>query len=405
MTSMQPQPTSFEEAQSYYGDLSTLPQNFQEETRPSMGLEEEHFIVDAKTSEPLPLFEEIRSRLPSELQAPTHREYLKCQIEYAPPPQITVDAIRQVHLEFVREVSKICRLYGAELSPHAILPDWDFDPAMVSNANRSQRNMIRHGLRANRLASCSIHIHVAVSRRAAIHVLDCLQSYVPLLVAISANSPQMPGRVERLWSHRAESYAYGFETSGFLKPFRDWDGFQKHVEVLQKAGIIESQKDMYNFVRPTRYGTIEVRCCDLPADFETAIQITALVQTLAVAVQSRPELQIPFEVLHSDLLSAIDNGPNAKLTNWHGNRVAAVDLITELCESLDQEATGLGTKHELDYLVDGFSHRARQPAISAAVPSIQTNRSTLWPRWVQQTTVLAAGMMIGAVGAGASFIL
>lgn len=379
-----------------YGDLATLRERFPEASDPTMGLEIEAPMLNPKTGQPMPLFERIRGELPTEWHARIHPEFGQWQIEYATKPHLRIHTLRQEITEFVKETERLCRKHGGRLAWQAVMPNWSLDPKLITDTERSWMNLKRYGGRAAYLAMCSMHVHVGVSRDMAIPVADRMQSFVPLLIAIAANSPQMAGRNESACSHRAAIWSNEFETSGFPRRFGDWDGFELHVSQLQKANIIASQKDLYYFIRPTRFGTIEVRCCDLPPDLDTAIEITALIQTLAVAVQTKPELEIATSVLHADLISAVQNGPTAKLTNWRGHRVDLLNLLDDLCGAIHETAVTLGTERELASLFARVSRR-QKVASERNQPAILRTESTR-PRngsWAVVPMTFAAGLLAG----------
>ncbi|MFT5323445.1 MAG: carboxylate-amine ligase [Planctomycetaceae bacterium] len=317
-----------------YGNLSELQQAFAESCEPTIGVEVELFLVDEQTGQPVAIYDDVYALLPPHIQQQTQPEFLACQIEYATTPHRDIAGIRAELEDFEQAVTAAAAQLGARPEWTAILPDWEFDPAMIRDSERARWNAERFGESASILAACSVHIHVAVPRHQAIQVADGLQQFVPLLVALSANSPQMPGTRRHVSSQRAAMWAHDLPTSGFPRLFGDWDNFTRHVELLRDFGVITSQKDLYYFVRPTRYGTIEVRCCDLPPSLDHVIALASLVQASAVRFQRGCPLPIPADILHADLANAITHGSQAMLTSCELSHVPLSDCFASLLSEL-----------------------------------------------------------------------
>ncbi|MEM7478147.1 MAG: YbdK family carboxylate-amine ligase [Planctomycetota bacterium] len=326
---------------------SQLMQCFQETPTAQFGIEVEVFIVDQETNQPVDGFEAIYRSLPEELQQQTTGEFLKCQIEFATTPSLNPEHHRKQLMQFQRAASKAAAEFGAKLAWVATLPDWEFDTTMIRDCPRSRSIVSRHGLRARNLATCSMHVHTQVARSAAIPVVDSLNSYVPLLVALSANSPAIAGRSHGLASERANIWAFQFLTSGFPRLFGSWERFNQHIELLRRAGRIEVLKDLYYFVRPTRYGTVEVRCCDLPKDVDRVVALATLIQCSAMQAASAPTERVPADLLHANLVEAITHGADAELDTPSGvskpANLFASSLIEGWSESLLPALSELAT--------------------------------------------------------------
>ncbi len=333
-----------------YGDVETLEPCFAEQCLPTLGVEVEHFIVDAANEQPLPLFDEICDRLPWRVRDRVHEEHLECQIEHVTSPCKSVQQVRDELREFGEEAGRAATALGAKLSWQAVLPDWNYDSAMVRDCHRSQLLKRRLERRVSNLAMSGLHVHVGVPRSQAIPVLDRLQTFVPLLVALSANSPVMPGRDELLASHRASIWSRDMAATSFPQQFGDWDGFNRHVHQLRRAGIIDSQKDLYVPVRPSRHGTIEIRCCDLPRNLDLVVALTALMQALVIRIQRDTSFEVPIETLHADLTNAIHNGRQARLTGLDGRRQPLSEILTQIIDKLRPIALEQGSLTHLTRL-------------------------------------------------------
>ena len=97
----------------------------------------------------------------------------------------------------------------------------------------------------------------------AIAVCDWMRELLPLLLAVSANSPFLDRRDTGLHTVRTEIFTRTFPRCGVPSPFRDWDSYASFVEMLERTGSIVESTQLWWSVRPHHhFGTVEVRICD-----------------------------------------------------------------------------------------------------------------------------------------------
>ena len=128
-----------------------------------------------------------------------------------------------------------------------------------------------------------LHVHVGVGDGdTAVRVCNRMVEHLPLLLALSANSPFWCGQATSLHSYRAEVMG-SLPTSGLPPRLESWTHYVGLVDHLVSVGSIESAKDLWWDLRPSpENGTIEVRICDMPADLPSVLALTALIQCLVV---------------------------------------------------------------------------------------------------------------------------
>ena len=142
-----------------------------------------------------------------------------------------------------------------------------------------------------------LHVHVGVeSADAAIKICDRMRDHLPVLLALSANSPFWCGRATGLQSHRIE--VMGSLPLGGIPPrLGDWDSYGKLVDELIASELIESPKDLWWDVRPSpSHGTVEVRICDMPLGFEAVLGLTALIECLVHFLSREKDREIDSDV-------------------------------------------------------------------------------------------------------------
>lgn len=381
------------EISSDWGDLDRLSEKFADQCEPTLGVEIENFIVSKSNGRGVPIFDEVRAQLPSEFGEQIHEEFLRSQIEYVTRPHLRVGTLRNELIGYVTVAKSAAAKFGCELAWKATLPDLRFDSMAITDNDRSAVLLSRFGKLAANLQTCGQHVHVAVGRENAIRVVDAMTTLVPLLVALSANSPRIASRNDVRASQRAAIWAHSFPTSGFPHRFGDWDGFLDHVRNLRRAGVIQGQKDIYHFVRPTRHGTVEMRCFDLPRNVDMVVNLAALTQTLVVAVQECDGFELPFDTLHADLSNATRFGRQAQLTGFDGRRVSVAELLETICQRVEPVATQLGTSVYLERL--GRSAVNPDPVVPAVPHTSKTFESGHHLiHLLQSGAIFAAGCMM-----------
>ena len=127
-------------------------------------------------------------------------------------------------------------------------------------------NRLRHelGWVAQRNNTWSMHVHMGVrGADRAIAVCDWMRELLPLLLAVSANSPFLDRRDTGLHTVRTEIFTRTFPRCGVPSPFVDWDSYAEFVGMLERTGTVVESTQLWWSVRPHhQFGTVEVRICD-----------------------------------------------------------------------------------------------------------------------------------------------
>jgi carboxylate-amine ligase len=226
-----------------------------------------------------------------------------------------------------------------------------------------------------------LHVHVGVGDGdTAVRVCNRIVEHLPVLLALSANSPFWCGRATGLQSHRADVMAAS-PSSGPPPRLGGWDDYAALVERLISAGLIATAKDLWWDVRPnSEHGTVEVRVCDMPPDLSAVLGLTALVQCLVVALSrddgngngdgdgARPCLdECGRMIVRQNQWRAARFGLGAELIEARSGRSAtAREVAKDLAVRLGGLAKALGCVAELGLvrvMADGPSGAERQLAV------------------------------------------
>ncbi len=134
---------------------------------------------------------------------------------------------------------------------------------------------------ARREPTFALHVHVAVpDERAAVRALDGLREELPLLLALSANSPYWQGRDSGLASARIPVFQ-AFPRTGTPRAFGTYEAYVEAVDVLIRCDAIPEPTFLWWDARlQPRLGTIEVRIMDAQTRVRDTAALAALVQCL-----------------------------------------------------------------------------------------------------------------------------
>ena len=125
----------------------------------------------------------------------------------------------------------------------------------------------------------SLHVHVGIrGADRAVLVCDRLRPVLPVLLAISANSPFLDGRDSGLHSARTQIFTKSFPRCGVPDAFGSWDAFADYIEMLFRTRSIVEYTQVWWSIRPhLSFGTVEVRICDAQATAAESDGLAALI--------------------------------------------------------------------------------------------------------------------------------
>jgi glutamate---cysteine ligase / carboxylate-amine ligase len=208
-----------------------------------------------------------------------------------------------------------------------------------------------------RTPTCALHVHVGMpDAETAIRACNGLRSHLPLLQALTANSPFWHGRDSGLASARALVFR-AFPTSEIPETFASFDDYAERVGTLVVAGGLPDYTFLWWDLRPHPVlGTVEVRAMDSQSSLDSVAGLAALVQALALhAVEEQRRWEDRAVLMESSFRAARD-GLDATL--WHGGALRpARDVARATLELARPYARTLGSEAALEeveqILVDG----------------------------------------------------
>ena len=210
-----------------------------------------------------------------------------------------------------------------------------------------------------RLLISGIHVHVGVeSGEMAIAIVNGMKRYIPLLIALSANSPYFEGEPTGLASTRTKIFE-GLPNTGIPVNLTNYSEFQKFMRTLIGANSIDSIREIWWDIRPhPGYGTVEIRICDTISNLHHIQDLTALIQALVVGLANHYNngTQLPYLdswVIYENKWRATRYGLDADLIiDSEGNQEAISDIIINTIKALEPEAEELKLVKYLENIVE-----------------------------------------------------
>jgi carboxylate-amine ligase len=204
-----------------------------------------------------------------------------------------------------------------------------------------------------------LHVHVGVDDAdKAIHVANGMRVHLPVLLALSANSPFWRGDGTGMASTRLPIFR-AFPRVGVPPSYRDWADYEREIEFMVSSGVMEDYTYLWYDVRPhPRLGTVEIRACDAQTRVEHTLGLAALIQAMVKELcehfDSGQHLgEYPWQMLDENRWLAARHGLDSELVDLPSNeRVATKALAQRLLDRLREHAQDLGSASELEGIDD-----------------------------------------------------
>ena len=324
----------------------------------SVGIEEEVMILDAETLLLSPAVDLlVRETGPLDLPGEIKMELFAAVVELTAPVSRSVpDAIEAV-AALRRGAGAVAEQNGLRIASAGTHPISPPEEQEIASDPRYHEFVEYAGVSARRQGVNGLHVHVGMqSAQACFHALEGVLPWLPLVLALSANSPYLAGRETGLASNRAEILSQ-LPRAGAPPPFRNYADWEAFVERFVRLGLIDDYRRLWWDVRPhPHFGTLEVRMPDQPTGLALTAAFAALLQALCVVVlDGAPPGFDPAGrgVYQQNRWAALRFGAEAKLLHPHDDRTAAVrELLHELLDALAPRIDELGTAEVIGPLAE-----------------------------------------------------
>jgi carboxylate-amine ligase len=226
------------------------------------------------------------------------------------------------------------------------------------------------GISVRRQGVQGLHIHVAMpSAEECWRCLDAILPWLPVVLALSANSPWYAGELNGMASNRGPILAE-LPRGGTPAAFTSYAEWEAWIERLVAIGVMEDYTRIWWDVRPhPKLGTLEVRVPDQPTNVHRSAAFAALIQAMcAAAIDGGLPGGMPRADYVQNRWAAARFGPSANLIHPDGQSFpTASELAVELVERVLPAATRLGGEALLASLDPGHCEAEQQVDAGDAV--------------------------------------
>jgi carboxylate-amine ligase len=321
----------------------------------TVGIEEELWILDAETLELAPAVERLIAgtegrTLPGILKTELHASVVELTNEVAESPDEAVDRIAVLR----ESAAEIARTNGLAVAAAGSHPTSRPDRQEIAPVERYREFVDYAGPSARRQGVSGLHVHVGMpSADDCYRVMETILPWLPLVLALSANSPYLAGEDTGMLSVRAE--VLGFLPRAGAPPavrsYAEWEAF---IERMVATGLARTYTSFWWDVRlHPEFGTLEIRAPDQPTSLERTRAFVRLLHDLCAWALDAPARAFePSEraVYQQNRWAASRFGPHGKLI--HPDRAEAL-TVPELLAELPVDTGGFdGQSCEADRQLD-----------------------------------------------------
>ena len=319
----------------------------------TLGAEEEVMLLDPEDWSLAQCAPEVLESLPSELAAHTDGETHRSTLELRSDPHPDAGSLCDQLMGLRRGLATAVAARGMRAGAAGLHGSTTWADTKVTESPRY--DMVHDSMRvlARREPTFGLHLHVGVTQpEEAVRLSNRLRAHLPILLALSANSPYWQGRDTGMRSARTPLFQ-GFPRVGVPRAFASYRDWVEAVDVLLRCGAVPEPSFLWWDVRlQPRFGTVEVRVLDAQIEVVDTLALVALFQSvsrleLLEGHTSERLLDSPEALAENRFLAARD-GMDAQLLDPAGGRlVPAREALAELLEACAPHAEALGCAAEL----------------------------------------------------------
>jgi carboxylate-amine ligase len=371
----------------------------------TFGVEEEFLVVDAETGALVPRSDAVLPHAQAELGDAVSGELNLCQIEVETPVCSSLEDVRGSLVRLRRGL-----LAGAARARSRVLavgthPSgmWQ-DQRVDRRRERYERMEERYQVIARQQVICGCHVHVGIpDRDLGVAAMNRMRPWLPVLLALSANSPFWQGADTGYASFRLQVWRR-WPTSGMPPTLASDAEYKQVIADLEAIEAIEDATFLYWYVRPSaRYPTLELRACDVCPDVDDTVALaglsralvwTCLRETMAGVADPTPRL----EVLDAAMWFAARWGLEGGLVSPGQMAVRpAREVVGELLEYVRDGLEAHGDREETSALVETILRRGNGATRQRAALARRDDTADV-VRWALDATAAGTGFGEGQAG-------
>lgn len=325
-----------------------------------VGVEEEFLLVRPGRTDLAPEGESVVADASAAAEGAQFEHELKqAQAELGSEPTASLPALERDLVGLRGRLADAAHERGVQLVASGTSPV--LAPARTTVQPRYQAMTEEFGLVARQQLTCGMHLHIDVgSDDEGVRVIDGITPWLPVLTALSANSPFYNGNDTGLASYRSVLWGQ-WPTAGPTGGFGSPAAYRALQQTLVGLGAARDEAMLYFAARlSARYPTVEIRVCDVCAVVEDAPVLAGLARALvehAAAADPAPPLRL--EVLRAAAWRAARDGMDGELVDPVGLGGSAGPLLRpawDLVERLlDRVAGELDAAGDTAFVTEGLA--------------------------------------------------
>ena len=289
-------------------------------------------LLDARTLMPVPAVRQLLAdadgvELSGRLKTELHASIVELNTDVCASVDEAVAALRSLRAT----AAELLERRGLRLAAAGSHPLAEPEQLDVVDEKRYEEFVGYAGITARRQGVSGLHVHVGMpGADDCIASLETILPWMPLVLALSANSPYLAGRTTGLASNRAEVLAQ-LPRSGappIFGSYAEWEGW---IERFIGTGVAKDYTQFWWDVRPhPRFGTLEIRMPDQPTSLKTSAAFIAFLRELSAWALDHPAAE-PADrgVYQQNRWAAARFGPDAQLIH-DGRLLRVAQLVDEL---------------------------------------------------------------------------
>ncbi len=320
----------------------------------TFGIEEEYHLVDLETRDLAPAPPAMMDACKARLGDRVSPEFLQSQIEIGTGICHLFAAARTEVAELRREVARAAREHG--LAPIAAGTHPFGRWIGLEHTAKERYELLARDLAAvgRRLVISGMHVHVAIEDpELRIDIMNQVRYFLPHLLMLSTSSPFWQGEDTGLKSYRLAA-SQESPRKGLPGRFNGWDEYQRTVDILVNAGLMEDSSKIWWDLRPSaRFPTLEMRITDVVTRIDDAITIAAIYVCLCRMLYrlrraNQSWRSYPVFLLEENRWRAQRYGIDGSLFDFgKGALVPYKDLLDEILELIREDCQALGCVDEV----------------------------------------------------------
>jgi glutamate---cysteine ligase / carboxylate-amine ligase len=323
-------------------DMADVREVFEASEDFTVGIEEEFQILDPDTRSLVQRYDELNRAAQDDevLAEAVAGELISSEIEIRSGRGLDFhDAVGRQR-DRRRRLFALATARGVELGATGSHPFSDYREQRIIDTDHYRRLDRELRYVAWRNNTFSLHVHVGVrGADRVVRVCDRLRPVLPLLLAVSANSPYLDARDSGLHSARSQAFTRNFPRCGIPDPFGGWAAFAAYLDLLFRTRSIAEYTQMWWSVRPhVLFGTVEIRICDAQMTATESEAVAALMVACAAQAARDEDEGIPFDdppgrLIEENLWRAIRYGLDGNMIDLdRGEEQPAAEAVARLLE-------------------------------------------------------------------------